>query len=225
MNFVGSKGGSGIAKWIISHMPAHRVYCEAFLGRGVVFKTKLPASSTVLIERDPKVICDYWRKEPFYITKGDALSILPALKTDSNWLVYADPPYLGSVRSQKGREYYDCELLSAHDHLRLLRVLKKLPCPVMLSGYDSPLYRRELAKWRVDSKWTVNRRGVRVQEFLWMNFQPPIFYHDSRFMGSDFTDRQAIKRKVIRWQRKFLTLPADHRAAVLDGLSSVVDRK
>lgn len=224
MRLVGSKGGSGIAQWIISEMPYHRVYVEAFLGKGIVFQRKLPAAENIGIELDPKVISGYWhrRSKTPTIINSDAICELPQLNLNQYALVYADPPYLMESRSCK-RAYYAKELLTVEDHQRLLSVLTSLQCMVMISGYASELYASVLKEWRTSWKWTTNRRGKLVKEWLWMNFPQPALFHDTRFIGSDYTDRQRIKRKCVRWSKKFLSLPAGERAAVFNSISSLVD--
>lgn len=225
--FVGSKGGSGIAQWIISQMPVHHSYIECCLGKGVILKTKLSACVNIGIEADPIVISRYWRRCPqtVRIVEGDCLTVLPALKSElpigPGTLIYCDPPYLGSTRAEPGRVYYGREMLTDLQHSQLLTMLEGLSCMVMISGYHSQLYDIRLKCWRKDSRWTVTRAGTRVQECLWMNFGPPALLHDSRFIGCDFTDRQAIKRKIARWKKKLLAMPYDERFAVLDALRSL----
>jgi DNA adenine methylase len=231
-HFVGSKGGAGIAQWLISLMPAHRVYCEPFLGRGVVMNTKSPAAVNIGIDYDAGVIADYVRRcrqteatrracpvwtdlAETAIVHGNALAILPVLRVESDWLLYCDPPYLLSTRSCK-RSYYRHELLTEKEHGILLSVLTRLPGMVMISGYWSELYAARLDGWRTSSFWTVNRRGKRVQEWVWMNYAAGGKLHDSRFVGNGFTDRQRIRRKAGRWQRKFLAMHDHERQAVLD---------
>jgi len=224
---VGSKGGAGIAQWIISQMPVHRTYVEAFLGKGVILRTKLSAARNIGIEVDPKVISRFWIRQPktLEIFQADALALLPALKLDGTALVYADPPYLGSARGQANRSYYNHELLSQAGHERLLSVLTGLQAMVLVSGYASRMYDEALRGWRKSSKWTVTRGGRRVQEWLWMNFDPPALIHDTRFIGDDFTDRQAIKRKIARWKKKFLAMPPGVRFAILEALTGAADVK
>ena len=229
MRFVGSKGGSGIAQWIISAMPYHRLFVEGFAGTGKITKTKLPAARTLWIERDRQTISDYLRRytethRDVAIKAGDAFKILPTLKLDRTGLVYLDPPYLQESRSWQRRSYYRHELLTVEDHKRLLDLARTLPCNVMISGYWSELYASVLDGWRSDFKWTVTRRGKAVKEWLWMNFPPPALLHDTRFVGTDFTDRQRIKRKVARWSKKFLAMPAHERGAIWDALNSAVRR-
>ncbi len=233
MNFVGSKRGAGVAQWLISLMPAHRVFVDAFLGTGHILQTKRPAELNIGIEKDACTIADYLRRHsqtesairsaktiPAAIVKGDCLTMLKTFKVESDWLIYADPPYLSRSCA---RRYYREEMMTEDEHDRLLSVLSMLPAKVMISGYQSELYSMRLAGWRTSSFWTVNRRGKRVQEFCWMNFQPPALLHDTRFVGNDFTDRQRIKRKAERWKNKFQSMRADERQAVLESLLTVRD--
>ncbi len=234
---IGSKGGAGIPQWLISLMPAHRVYVEACLGRGVIYQTKLPALENILVELDGPTLTrfeqglferghlsHYW---PTCIN-GDCLTVLPRLRLPPDALCYVDPPYPGDVRADKGRAYYASDLrpggtLSLEWHEQLLTVLQALPCMVILSGYECELYARRLAKWRTSYKWTVNRAGARVKEFVWMNFAEPALLHDARFVGGNFTVRQQVKRKQARWQKNFLAMPPAERWAMYETLSAVVD--
>ncbi|MDP9439267.1 MAG: DNA adenine methylase [Actinomycetota bacterium] len=75
-----------------------------------------------------------------------------ASQNSPNTLVYADPPYLHETRASK--RYYNHEMSDA-DHLRLIEALLTHTGPVLLSGYDSALYRDALAG-----------RGWRRYEFL-----------------------------------------------------------
>ena len=223
-HFVGSKGAEGIAQWLINEMPLHKVYCEPFLGRGVVFKTKLPAPVNIGIEADEKVIAQFWRRRPpepkLTLIAGNAFTVLPLLKVNRDWLIYADPPYLLETRSCK-RRYYGVEMFSVQEHESLLSILEAMDCNVMLSGYPSPLYAARLANWRVIKKGTTNRGRSAVEEVCWCNFKYPERLHDVRFIGANFTERQSKKRKVERWQNKFEKLTSDEQRAISLALSSV----
>ncbi len=61
-NFTGSKGGSGVAQWLINLMPEHRVYVEPFLGLGVVMTTKSMAAVNIGIDYDAGNVDDYRRR-------------------------------------------------------------------------------------------------------------------------------------------------------------------
>ena len=60
-----------------------------------------------------------------------------------NVLVYLDPPYMLGTRHGK---QYRCEMDDA-GHEELLWTAKKHEGPVLISGYDSELYNRELKDW------------------------------------------------------------------------------
>lgn len=87
-----------------------------------------------------------------------------------NVLIYADPPYVISSRSG-GQKQYRHEMTD-EDHLALLEALNAHPGPVLLSGYDSPLYERELEGWHKETFYTTDQLSRRRKEVLWMNFKP-----------------------------------------------------
>lgn len=87
-----------------------------------------------------------------------------------NVLIYCDPPYVLSARSGGSRQYKN-EMTDA-DHAELLEVLKAHRGPVLISGYPSELYDRELRDWHRDTATATDQLGRRRQEVLWMNFEP-----------------------------------------------------
>jgi DNA adenine methylase len=80
-------------------------------------------------------------------------------------LIYADPPYPHSVRTQT---MYNDEMTD-EDHLVLLGALKAHPGPVVVSGYANPMYDDALAEWdRVAVKPPkVEKQAPRI-EVLWV---------------------------------------------------------
>ena len=88
-----------------------------------------------------------------------------------NVLIYADPPYVRSSRSC-GSKQYRHEMTDA-DHLALLDVLRAHRGPVLLSGYDSGLYREALKGWRREERMALCQTSTYRKEVLWMNFEPP----------------------------------------------------
>lgn len=80
-------------------------------------------------------------------------------------LIYADPPYLLDTRS--GRMYRH-EMTDA-DHADLLDVLDDHPGPVLLSGYDHPLYNERLKHWHREEKQALAEAGRIRTEVLWIN--------------------------------------------------------
>lgn len=80
-------------------------------------------------------------------------------------LIYADPPYL--LEGRNGAIYED--EMSEEDHLELLDVLIAHPGPVILSGYDSPLYNSRLTDWRREERQQTIETGQSRTEVLWVN--------------------------------------------------------
>lgn len=213
-----------MSRVIINQIPPHRVYVEAFMGSGVILKTKLPALVNIGIDLDPEMV---GAVQSFMATvpAGSALNVnsLEWL-ADYDWqgdeFVYADPPYvLGSRRSQLPLYRYE---MSDEDHMRLLAILCELPCKVMLSGYPSELYDRLLVGWRCETVQIMGHAGLNT-ECLWMNYPQPVELHDYRFLGEDRTDRQRIKRKKDRWAAKLRNMPVLERQAILWALREVED--
>ncbi len=84
-------------------------------------------------------------------------------------LIYCDPPYM--LRSRRGKQYR-CEMDDA-DHEELLRALLRHKGPVLISGYDTGLYRDMLAGWRRHEAESRTMSGTRKTEVLWANFDVP----------------------------------------------------
>lgn len=124
--------------------------------------------------------------------------------------VYFDPPYLGYD------QYYKFNLTQER-HRILCRLFMRLPCPAALSGYWSDLYADELRDARVIEIPTVNRAGKKVTEVLWMNFEEPVRYHDTRFVGAGRRERERIRRRVKTWREGLARMGAAERQAVLEG--------
>ena len=61
-----------------------------------------------------------------------------------NVLIYVDPPYVHSTRQSK---HYANEFTD-NQHIDLLKTLKQHIGPVLLSGYDSELYKEHLEGWQ-----------------------------------------------------------------------------
>lgn len=76
-----------------------------------------------------------------------ALDIVAKYGTQPDVLLYVDPPYLGSTRSRSW-DGYEHEMQGEADHRELAEALRAARAAVVLSGYASDLYDRELyAGW------------------------------------------------------------------------------
>jgi DNA adenine methylase len=98
------------------------------------------------------------------IENRPAAEIIPRYNR-SNTLIYADPPYV--MGSRTGGRYYEHEMTD-EEHREVLCLLKQHSGPVLISGYPSELYERELEGWRMETTSIVQWHQQR-QEVLWMN--------------------------------------------------------
>lgn len=223
MGYFGSKAGAGVYQNIISLMPPHNVYIETHLGSGAILLKKPPAEKNIGIDIDPEVIKDFKKiiKEKKYngnieLINSDSHKFLSSYDFTGKELVYIDPPYLHETRSSNHRYKYE---YTKQQHKKLLKIIKSLPCNVILSGYPSLMYDEELRGWNTKTFQAMSRGGVRTEQ-VWFNYDlNSVFW--SSFAGSNFTDRQRIKRKAERWAKNFAALPPGEKMAVLAALMEV----
>ena len=210
MGYFGSKATPGLCQALIALMPPHSTYIESHLGGGAIMKRKPPAMRNIGIDLDEGALaalgCDH-QVELIHGCGHDFLSSFPFQGTE---LVYADPPYLQATRRSARRYRFE---MTESDHVRLLVLLKALPCQVMVSGHPSALYDAHLAGWR-RLQIQVMTHGVVRTEAVWFNFAPHRV-HWASAAGMNFTDRQRIKRKAESWGRRYGEMPPGERLAVL----------
>jgi site-specific DNA-adenine methylase len=216
MGYFGSKATSGLCQAIIAMMPPHEIYIESHLGGGAIMKRKPPALRNIGIDLDPRTIARFECSYPVELINGSAHRFLADYDYRGSELVYSDPPYLLRTRTSKRRYRFDYE---EEDHVRLLELLKSLPCHVMLSGYPSALYDELLPEWRSVELQVMNQGGVRTEK-LWLNFTVDRV-HWASYAGRNFTHRQQIKRKAANWARRYEALPQGQRLAVLAAMLAV----
>ncbi|WP_261806190.1 DNA adenine methylase [Lapidilactobacillus luobeiensis] len=105
--------------------------------------------------------------------KGAQIEHQPALQlldryNRPNVLTYVDPPYLLSTRSKR---HYACEMTDA-DHEALLDTLINFKGKVILSGYESDMYKEYLDKWHKRYFEAYAEAGKKRTEVVWCNFLP-----------------------------------------------------
>lgn len=129
--------------------------------------------------RERAYAAKYWAELPDVIAeaaerlRGVQIECSPAAGLISRFnnpgvLIYCDPPYVLSTR--RGKQYR-CEMTD-DDHLQLLDVLKRHKGPVLISGYQSPMYNAELREWHRETVITTDQLSQPKKEILWMNFEP-----------------------------------------------------
>lgn len=103
-----------------------------------------------------------------------ALTIIGKYGAAPDVLLYVDPPYLGTTRTDSNSRY-GIEMRTEDEHRELAAALADCRAAVVLSGYDSPLYAELYADWHRHELITMtgNARGSKNRtEVLWSN-RPP----------------------------------------------------
>lgn len=99
---------------------------------------------------------------------NDALQVIRRFDTPDT-LFYIDPPYVLSSRANgRGRKRYAFEM-SDDDHRQLAAVLHEVEGLVLLSGYNSDLYRELYAGWGCVSKTNTTNGNGTATEYLWLS--------------------------------------------------------
>lgn len=218
--YPGGKNAEGTFQWLIGLMPTHAVYVEACVGSGALLRRKIPAPCSIVIDSDARV-AEYWRQRAFpgtIVVEGDAVRWLAdhAGEFSSDTLVYIDPPYRLDTRSKR-RQY--AEEWADGKHRDLLELVVRLPAHVMLSGYSTPEYSLRLVDWHREERRVRTRGGTWATEVVWCNFEPGATTArgewDRKTPGSNFRERERIKKKLRRWDELYLRMPPDERRAFL----------
>ncbi len=215
MHYPGGKGQQ--YQTIINLMPPHKVYIETHLGGGSIMRKKRPAKRNIGIEIDPETV-QKWStitSIEYELIYGDAIEYLSSYEFTGEELVYCDPPYLRHTR----KKYYPLFKYEyrEEDHIKLLEVIKRLPCMVMISGYESSLYMERLKGWNTYVFHATTHHGM-ATEWIWMNYPRPVQLHDYRYLGDTFRERERIKRKAQRWAAGLNKLPVLERQAILSAI-------
>lgn len=155
---------------------AYRFAIRSRMGHG--FKPyQKTGFKTDVYARERSYCVNVWNKMPIDLKnaaerlKGVQIENRPAIElirkfNYDNVLIYADPPYLLETR---GGKQYRCEM-SEQDHVELLAELIKHKGKIILSGYPSELYDRELRGWQRIERKSYNQNSDPRTEVLWCNF-------------------------------------------------------
>lgn len=110
------------------------------------------------------------RLRPVVIEQLCAFDCIPRYDGPES-LFYVDPPYVRSSRKDDCKGY--AHEFSDHEHVKLAWLLGQVKGKVVLSGYDTGLYRDLYASWRREEK-AVMANGqwgaVERLEVIWLNF-------------------------------------------------------
>ena len=158
---------------------AYRFAIRSKMGHG--FKTYEKTGFKVDVYARERSYCvDCWNRLPkdllaaalrlkkVQIENRPALDLIRRFNFD-NVLIYADPPYLLNTRGGKQYRYE----MNEQDHMDLLAALLHHKGPVILSGYPSEMYSRELKGWTQVTKKAYNQNADQRTEVMWCNFEIP----------------------------------------------------
>lgn len=101
------------------------------------------------------------------IENEEAVAVIERYGRNPNCLLYCDPPYVHSTRTESANYFYE---MSDDEHKKLAESLHSTKAMVVLSGYDSLLYRELYKDWQL-IQWTtlVNGNKRTAVEALWIS--------------------------------------------------------
>jgi len=216
MSYFGGKAGAGTYQRIINLIPPHEVYIEPFAGAASIWRLKKPAARSYIVEIDPAVRANLAPRSNTTILQEDGIAFLRDYDWKGDEFIYCDPPYLWSTRRSAHRYRHD---FTKAQHLELLQIILSIPAAIMISGYASDLYSSQLSSWSHTSFQVTTRGASLATEHLWYNYANVTRLHDYGYLGTDYTDRQRIRRKIRRWVNRLKHLPALERQAILEAIS------
>ena len=186
-------------------------------------RNKLKAKRNIGIDIHSNVI-EMWKKlnlSNIELLNTDAVNFLGSFSFTGKEFLYCDPPYLRTTRKKISKLYkYEYTEL---DHIKLLRIIRLLPCMVMISGYESTLYKEYLEGWNITTIKACSHNGM-ATEWVWMNYQTPVELHEYSYLGNSFRERERIKRKTDRWKRRFQLMPVLERQAMLSAMYETINK-
>lgn len=103
------------------------------------------------------------------IERMDALRLIERYN-NPDVLMYIDPPYVRSAR--KSGRLYQYEMDDT-GHEQLLKLLTQSKAKIVLSGYESALYDRQLQGWNKFTTTSQTTSTEIAEEYIWLNYEPP----------------------------------------------------
>lgn len=227
-SYFGGKGGC--FRHLINQIPPHDVLFVPFAGHCAIVRNMLCPREIFLNDLDQAVV-KWWRTPTnviiptrWKITNRCGIECLEDLARDARRLqidsskcfVYLDPPYLHETRKSETRYRFE---MNVDDHVRMLAIAKELPCQIMISGYSSKLYARELRDWR-HFDFPSMTRGGQATEHVWCNYTKPTELQDYRYLGEDKVERFKLERRRRNLIGKLKRLKPIERNALLAAVAA-----
>lgn len=111
------------------------------------------------------------RIKDIHAVNSDAINLINNCNGENAFL-YCDPPYVPETRTSKKVYQYE---MTKEEHVDLLKAIDKFEGKVMISGYDSKIYKDYLKNWNLKTKEIANHSGQndkksRRKEVIWFNY-------------------------------------------------------
>jgi DNA adenine methylase len=222
--YFGGKGASGTIQKIINCIRPHDTLIIPCLGNDTLSR---------IIKRPARVIGndidgDVFRKwqelnyDWIELHNMDAVNFLKSIDFSKlgKVVIYIDPPYpLNSRKSQA--KVYNHEMTD-EQHIQLLKAVMKLPnnVDVLISTYPNELYEQMLKGWFKIKFQSKTSHGM-ATEVLYRNYEDINLLHDYRFTGTDYRERDRIKKKTRRWLNNILKMPEHERKAIFLAIANL----
>lgn len=228
--YTGGKAASGTYQTIINQIRPHDILIIPFLGHCAVARLihHPPDHRVIGIDLDEQIINQWSSMQWGWITLlcQDGLKYLDGLPhhlpLNRKAVIYADPPY--PLASRKGQRCLYRHELTDEDHHRLLALLKRIdsigkaagqPVDILISTYPNQLYLEQLSDWRL-IEFRSTTRGGSATEWLFLNYSNDEgILHDYSYVGTNYRERERIKKKRHRWVDNLMSLPATERNAII----------
>lgn len=123
-------------------MGPHDTYIESHCGSGANMQRKPLAGRKIGSDLNERTLARFRYRNPVELVPRCAHRFPSNFKYRRRKMMYCEPPYLSSTRSVEGR--YRCEY-EERVHVHIHRLLKALPCHVILLGYRWVRYNACLA--------------------------------------------------------------------------------
>ena len=220
-SYFGGKSGNGTYQIIINEIPKCDVFIDAMVGGGGIVSHLSIPDLTVINDIDAGIIGSYdcMRSPTFNIESLHVLDLIDKYDNEARKTVfYFDPPYLKTSRKSQ-LDIYNFEWEES-DHVDFLAAAVTVKSSCMISHYPCQLYDVALKDWRKITFQSNTRHGL-ATEALYMNYPPPVLLQDYRYIGTNFIDRQRIKRKAQRWAANFARLPLHEQQLIMSMLAKV----
>lgn len=208
--YPGQKNVSGVLQKIVNEIPASKHIYELFAGSAAVSKFLAVGSSETnfhINDIDRSVTDRFEYPAGSIVTNENAFDIIKSemiVSAGKDTFIFLDPPYHHETRPNN-TEIYKHEF-THWDHVKILTMILKLKCNVMIIHPVHFLYDIVLDHWRtIDVK--IRYHNKTSIERIYMNYPAPQLLQTNAVLGNDCWDRQRIKRKGDRLINKLKKLP------------------